>query len=206
MGYMGTDTLEEASELPVVSSGGEVEIEGVESELHEWTTPDFEQVGSEGFVDDTARMRYRIGLLENEIAEFHKVRHQLRHAQNMVGADDLSSLLATIDTIQNDFEELEAQVGRNQLDEEENSAKEDIQDTDEANDAGKFGSPEMYIKLSQLVFVALGIFSIYLSITLQNDTWAIVATFAVPILFVLAFGGIAAERAQLGVNNGNNVS
>jgi lipopolysaccharide export LptBFGC system permease protein LptF len=68
------------------------------------------------------------------------------------------------------------------------------------------GSAGMYVKLSQVVFVALGILSIYLSISLQSGPWPIVATFAVPILFALAFAGVIAERSQLQVTHDNNVS
>lgn len=206
LGYKGTDTLEEASGITVVSSSGEVEVEGVEPGFYRWTTPYFEPVGSEGFVDETARMRYRIGQVENEIARFQQVYQQLRQAQEALGEDDIHSLLITIGTIQNDVSDLATRVQDLQESVPEDSQQSVGQETVETRTMETSGSAGMYVKLSQVVFVALGILSIYLSTSLQSGPWPIVATFAVPILFALAFAGIIAERTQLQVTHGNNVS
>ena len=206
VGHKGTDTLKEASGIAVVSSSGEVAIKGAEADFHRWTTPHFELIGSEGFADETARMQYRIGRVENEIAQFQQVHQQLRQAQESVGEENLHSLLTTIGTIQNDVSNLEARIedihGSSPEDSQQSVEKEPL----ETGAMETPGSAGMYLKLSQVVFLALGIFSIYLSISLQNEPWPIVATFAVPILFALAFAGVIAERSQLRVRHGNNVS
>jgi hypothetical protein len=206
LGYKGTDTLEEASGVSVVSSSGEVAVKGLEADFIGWATPHFEPTGSEGFVDETARMRYRIGRVENEIAQFQQVHQQLRQAQEAVGEDDLYSLLTTIGTIQNDVTDLAVQIEELEKETPEDPQQSVEQQPTETGAMETSGSAGMYVKLSQVVFVALGILSIYLSISLQSGPWPIVATFAVPILFALAFAGVIAERSQLQVTHDNNVS
>lgn len=176
-GSSGTDTVRPTHNAPSDSSGGAGFDAGFQNQL-----------------EGTSSVSKRITDLEREVRLLNRFRTDLRSVEANFDNDlyDLFASIKHIDDrvnhVEREIESLDQSPASNTANEGKNSQNEKNTNNNELN--------HPYIKISQVVFLLLGLGTIGIS---MGNSAALGTASAVmtPVFFILSFMGVVAERAKI---------
>ncbi|WP_156037894.1 hypothetical protein [Haloferax prahovense] len=190
-GTPGTASLRTTGANRMTTSGSSIDRSS-------WATQNFASSSTSELTGTSGSINKKITDLEGEIAQLNQLLMEIRNAQAKLGYTNASDLLVQIDSLSTEVDSI-----NNELDEitgdKSNVAGSEATKTPQHQKEASAGTTmeDTYIKISQVVFLLLAVVATAVSIWLASSTVGLVATFTVPILLLLSFGGVMVERTMI---------